>query len=86
MVDNVRKGFLDIGLNLNVETCDYLYLNGKVMNSPLNCNYSSILSVDSLRWLGITLCNNIFCFCQSAVRDACTKTICGYSQIVANRS
>ena len=60
MVDNVRKGFLDIGLNLNVEKCEYLCFNGNATNSPLNCNYSSIRSVDSLGWLGITLCNNMF--------------------------
>ena len=86
MVDNVRKGFLDMELNLNIEKCEYLCYNGNATKSPLNWNYASIRSVDSLRWLGITLCNNMFCFRQSAVRDACTKIRCGYSKIVANRS
>jgi hypothetical protein len=39
MVDNVRKGFLDIGFNLNVEKREYICSNGKAVNSTLKCNY-----------------------------------------------
>jgi hypothetical protein len=38
MVDNVRNGFLDIGLILNVEKCEYLCFKGNATNSRLNCN------------------------------------------------
>ena len=68
MVSSVSDAFSRIGLSLNKEKCEFLSFTS-TSSSPLNCDTLSIPSVDSLRWLGISLTNNLSSFRQRTVYD-----------------
>ena len=85
-VCSISTAFSNVGLTLNPDKCEFLNF-GPSSNqySRLNCSEFSILCVTSLRWLGITLYNNLVSFCNKIVSDAKVKLQVGYSKIVANR-
>ena len=56
IVQWAKKGFLDIGLNLNLEKCEYICLNGTSPNTSLQIKNTSIPSVENFRWLGLIIC------------------------------
>ena len=47
-VKRAEEGFLDIGLNLNLEKCEYICFNGSLPNTPLQIKNTSIPSVENL--------------------------------------
>jgi len=51
-VQRVKKGFLDIGLNLDLEKCKYICFNSTLPNTPLKIKNTSIPSVENFWWLG----------------------------------
>jgi len=72
-VKRAEKGFLDIGLDLNLEKCEYICFNCTLPNTPLQIKNTSIPSVETFRWLGFTSCK------KKEIRFE-------YFKIVSNRS
>ena len=84
MVSLVSQSFLNIGLSLNLDKCEFLSYNLS-SSTPLVCNEFSVLSVSSFRWLGITVSNSLALFRKQIVADSVRKIQFSYSKIVANR-
>ena len=53
--------------------------------TPLHCNNFTIPLVDCIRWLGISIANNLSSLRQRTVYDISKKIQIGYAKIVANR-
>ena len=70
-----KKGFLDSGLNLNLEKCEYICFNGTLPKTPLQIKNTFIPSVENFRWHGLTIFKNILSLCQTAISEACKKAI-----------
>ena len=84
MVFIVFDAFSDIALSLNIDKCKFLPYNCTTA-TPLHCNNFTIPLVDCIRWLGISITNNISSLRQPTVCDISKKIQIGYAKIVANR-
>ena len=84
MVSIVSDAFSDVGLSLSIDKCEFLPYNCTTA-TPLHCNNFTIPLVDCIRWLGISITNNLSSLRQRTVCDISKKIQIGYAKIVANR-
>ena len=71
-VSYMFHSFLDIGLSLNVDKCEFISFNTN-SSTPLRCSGFAIPLVDSLRWLGISITNSLSSLCQRTVSEINNK-------------
>ena len=84
MVSMTSDAFSDIGLSLNIDKCEFLPYNCTT-GTPLLCNNCTIPLVDCIRWVSISITNNLSSLRQRTVCDISKKIQIGYAKIVANR-
>ena len=84
MVSIVSDTFSDIDLSLNIDKCEFLPYNCTTA-TPFHCNNFTIPLVDCIRWLGISITNNLLSLRQHTVCDISKNIQIGYAKIFANR-
>ena len=84
MVSTVSDAFIDIGLSPNINKCEFLPYNYTTA-TLLHCNSFIIPFVDCIRWLSISIADNLSSLGQRTVCDISKQFQIGNAKINASR-